>query len=129
VGAATFTLTATDDYRQKGIATVSVHFAEPSPSAPPFVIITSPSGGLEASYNAHFAGAVTDAAGGPVTYRWSIFDPKSSIDTQIARAASFDFPIDMKYEGRTIEIRLAGTNNRGVTTLRTESLFVQPLPR
>ena len=129
LGPARFTLAVRDDFGQSASANVAVNFVAPAASAPPFVTITSPTGSLEGSFKAHFAGVVTDPAGGPVTYRWSIFDPRTSIEAVIGTVPAFDLAIDQKYEGRAIEIRLTGTNKLGVTTLKSQSMFVQALPR
>jgi M6 family metalloprotease-like protein len=130
IGTATFTLTARDDYNQVGTATASVNFADPSPTAPPFVMITSPVGGsLIVSKSERFRGVVTDPSAGPVTYRWTVFDTRTLVETEIATVANFDWAPGMQLEGRSIEIRLYGTNSAGVNTVRTVNLFVQPLPR
>jgi hypothetical protein len=90
LGTATFTLTVTDDYGQVGTATASVNFADPSPTAPPFVTIISPVGGsLIASMPERFRGVVTDPGAGHVTYRWTVFDTRTLVETEIATVANF----------------------------------------
>jgi M6 family metalloprotease-like protein len=132
-GPATFTLTVQDSYGQFATASVTVNFVDPPPNSPPIVtILAPPPGRLMGNVSVHIKGLVTDPAGGPVTYRWTVVDSRTNTETQISTASEFDWlpssvvPINI---GESIELRLYGTNRTGASTRISQQYFVDWPPR
>jgi M6 family metalloprotease-like protein len=118
LGSAQFHVRATDEFNTSGSANVSVQFADPPLNSPPLVVITAPpQGPLSLNIPVRVTGEVTDPAGGPVYYRWTVFDTTNSNETELARTSAFNWtPFSLFPNGGSIELRLYGTNGGGVTT-------------
>jgi hypothetical protein len=75
------------------------------------------------------SGVVSDPAGGAVSYQWTVFDVRAGVEHDLGPSPSFDWRPDQTLRGGTVEIRLHGTNSRGVTATARLSAFVEPPPR
>jgi len=130
-GAANFTLTVTDDFGQTASASVAVNFVDPGPNTPPIVtILAPPPGRFMVNQLVQIKGLVTDPAGGPVTYRWTVIDSITSIETQISTSSEFDWlPQSVVAGDENIEIRLYGTNSNGISTLARQQYYVDKPPQ
>lgn len=84
---------------------------------------------MQSGSTEHFTGTVTDPAGGPVTYRWTVYDTHTFAEMEISNVSDFFWAPDTRFEGRPIEIRLYGTNDRGNVAIGTYRAFVQQIPR
>jgi M6 family metalloprotease-like protein len=128
-GDVVFKLTARDEFGVTASKTVKVAFVDPPAGSPPIVSITSPSPRelMESTHTYTISGVVSDPAGGPVSYRWAIYDNSTLQETVLPDTTpSFTWQPDSLITGNTkIEIRLYGKSDQGLT-IATQEMSVVP---